>query len=526
MKKKSVLACFSDQAEHNHHAIVATLLKERVFSVLVNTRPNFDVKQIKDRHAGVFIEGYGWENICNKNFNVFTSDWRDEEEARSILDEVGWPQTLDEVLASDQYSHWKISGRFYQKEYNRSYLLNSFLITYRVALKAISDNKPDIAYFYIIRDANKLGAMCACLKTNLPALELTKSNIYGAKFLRLFKKSQFGVLSQYFVLDDSLPRLFLNMKEEFVRGENESAQRVGELEVCQENLTGLLGREKYNVTQRNREGHNKIYDLRFSNVLRLQFKNFLKLVRRSVNRVVRKDVRDKYPEVPFHKKNAKHLWSSALLKDIWQVLKMITSIRLSVEYCLLPKKKLDKKKFIVALHYFPESSTIAGVSWLGCKNEVELFSHFSVRENFPPDETVFIEHPVNLVKGERSRLFWRALKILGYNDFQKSSKGIDLDNLTGCTIITITGSVAIEAASKSIPVVVVKNSHLLAIEGVSHVSDYVVGQRESVNIIGQKMTPDEYMELSSCFGLETDDDVAELIYKLTDPPPFSLSSRP
>lgn len=514
---KPVLICFSDQDEHKHHAKIANLIKSSIASVLVNTRPYYSVEEIRSNHPNVFSGFYGWENLYGESADVFSCDRGDEEKAKDILEQVGWPQTLEEVLRSDQYAHWRISGRLYQKIYTRDYLVNSFLAGYQLALKAIKENDPVYAYFFVVRDVNKIGSICACLEKNVPVAEFAASNVYGRSFLKTVNNESQGVVSEYIGLKEGSAHSFLEITEHLVGVKNKKVHRLTTLNVKHNSRSERSDNASIDIMARNRAEHNKSHGLDLTGVWKSHIKTVIKLVLRLMKTLVNGLGRAQFPEIPMHYRNKKDAWKSYALKNIWAVSRIARSIRLNIGLLAPNKHAFAKKKFVVTLHYFPESSTISGVSWRGCKNEVELFSEPEVRNVFPPGQTVFIEHPVNLLKGERTYLFWRRLKKLGYHYFVKSSNGINLEEIDERTIVTIAGTIAIEAANKSIPVVVVKNTQLIAIDGIYRISEYVEDAEEGLIVKGEKIKPEEYVQLSLKYGLKSEAEIAELIQVLVSP---------
>jgi len=515
--KTPTFVCLSDQNEHKYFALIAEYLKQKCYSVLINTRPFTATSEIARTYGNLFVNYYGWENLYANTANVFFCTKEDENHVISILKKAQWPQSLEEVLASDQYYHWKTSGRFYQKHYNRDYLINSFLSAYELMLLALETYNITCVYAYVIRDVNKIGAICACLERDIPVMDLVSTNVYGASFLRVLERSRTknGVFYKYIGRESDEPIVLFSNFETYTQNGKAIIWKLGSLPTTNELHKNYKSKES-TILNHNRKIHKEKNSLDTKRIIKT---NLLLIARYLLfNIPIRIPLETTKVlllgswQIPLHRKNKRHFIQAYLLKHLFHLICSIRSTLSCFHVLLKTNKQIGSFSYIVPLHYFPESSTLGGLSWHNCKNELALFAEPKVKDNLLNNETIFVEHPVYLEKGERPSYFWKQLRQFGYRHLVKSSRGVNLDGLGDAKIITISGSIALEAASNYITTFVAKNTHLLLIDNVYHISDLIGSEDWTLQIEGRKLLPQEYFKISMNFGLKENSDVAETVF--------------
>lgn len=155
---------------------------------------------------------------------------------------------------------------------------------------------------------------------------------------------------------------------------------------------------------------------------------------------------------------------------------------------------------IVALHYFPESSTLSDHGQY--KNEIQnSFLIQSLNRNF--EKLVYIDHPQMFLQGERpSKVanFFRQLPNTYYLKYFSLS-GISLDFIKKAnSVYTITGSIALEAALLDKNVFIFSISPLIWINNICLVQPSVKGYGLNAKQFHQSFSASNYVKIVKSLG--------------------------
>jgi hypothetical protein len=467
---------------------------------LVMTRPLITEKNISEEDSQYFRNIVGWGNFVPLTFDPFRSAWKSDEKIAGFLEDAHWPQSLQEVLESDQYSHIKLSGRFYQKGYCDIYLKNSLSITFELTMDAIAKNKPDFIYTDMIRDVNKVGAVCAALISGIPIVLPESMNVKDLLLMKVLSKRGSGIGAKYFGMSDERVVQFAENKETRAASEMQVQWMLYDFPV--------LTKRDHNPTLEYedvmRKAHREKWDLGGGFGLKRDISRLYGNIRYSVKCVKQcitgVKAAKKSGVIPWHIKSAGTFIVNRLLLSIYIFLCHYRSIRDR----FLVKSDEECPKYIICLHYFPEASTIGGVSWRNVKNEVDFLNNIEVRQVLRPDCVKIFEHPVYLVHGQRPSVFWKELKRLGYTNVVKRSAGVNLKSCDYQRLITIAGSIALESAVLGKCATLVKNSILINVEGISHITESFKLPGWNIKI-EKKISPVEYVERCKSCGVRKAD---------------------
>lgn len=466
---KTTILYLSDQQQYRNFSEIQ-LKAMGTDSSIVLTRPIAQKKNVRNFCGDVFTDIFHWKDVLAPDFNPFKDSFFSNEQLFQILDEAHWPQTLDEVLASDQFSHTSVSGRFYQGKYNKNYLKNAFAISFEVTRQAILLCSPLLIFTDEIRDVNKLGAVCAALVANVPLFLLESTNINDLLFIKRIQKGDHQIESTYFgITNNSLSPVF-SCYEKLCDG----ILKIDWSLLAESEKIGIRPQSDSICNDTMRSFHKERWGIGQPINVRVELGHAKRLLKTLFNRIVRVSSELNRVEeagiIPLHQKNKLHYLQSHLGKPLYHLLCRIRSIR--------DRKILNYRRQLnvavgayssLCLHYFPEASTIGGTSWRNVKHELDLLSIPSVYHFLTPSETIIFEHPVYLIRGERPSSFWKSLHRLGYKRQVRRSLGINLHSPYVKKIVSITGSVALEAALAGKKSILVKNSILLNIQNVNHI---------------------------------------------------------
>lgn len=495
----------SDQNEYRHYSRMEKDSHRQKRSILIITRPLLQKEFITEKCEGMFDHIFSWRDLVPPSFNPFTNDYLTEPELINIIEAAKWPQSLSEIFGSDQYAHTSVSGRFYQSDYSQTYLSNCFAITYSLTKHAIGCVKPRVAYTSEINDVNKVGALCALLIAGIPIVVPELVNVRDLVLLKVIRRKDNHISNVFYGQDEAMPfELFRNSESKvgnkiYINWDLYGCMKdTGLSETSSQDITRVMRATQYE-RRGTTEKINAAYEMR-------RFANNFKMLLRSVFAIPKILAKARCNFViPLHKKNSMHYLQSVFVQQVYSIVCRYRSIRdrLLLQWHALLGAKHCSRRILLCLHYFPESSTIGGISWRNIKHELAFLAIPEVQHYLHPGDVTVVEHPAYLMNGERPRLFWRRLTKLGYRNQVRRSLGVDLSNISEEQIITITGSIALEAALLGKESVIVKNSQLLNVQNIKHISD-VLDIRDFEVRCRKKISANKYLHICQAYALSAD----------------------
>lgn len=517
MSRQPTIIFLSDQKEYLFYDKLAQNLSQDFRLVLINTRPLPKTEDIRRKASLVFDCIYGWEDVLQlKSSDVFDDVLYQDEFIQRVLDNVSWPQTVESVLSSDQYAHVRYSGRFYQNAYGRNYLKNSFGVAYELCRKVIDDNPPSLVYSYGVRDVNKIGALCAFLANDIEVVELSPTNVSALKLAKKISRRNKEIINSYYGVSLGEAKKVFSCEERAPEKETDKLILTWGLAEFSKNHS-LIHKEENCGFQDTRKQHHFKHGINN----RLVLKNLKVLLRSIVEATVLfpknviKSLLVSDCNIPYHEKNRAHRIKKITRKQVWGLLRRLKATRNSI-FSLISTHDNIPHKYIVALHYFPESTTISGLAWRGVKHEADLLAQPDLKKILDNENTCLIEHPVYLKNGERAGYFWSKIKEQGYSSILKYSKGIDVSALNDKILFTISGSVALEMAASGGRSYIAKNSPLLLVERVGHIVEFVSDDKWEIVYPDGKISPEQYISVIKEVGITNVSEEGQLLTSLVN----------
>lgn len=509
MCDKKTIVYLSDQNEFKGYAEALSKSSIETNNILINTIP-FPEESFSDKFTRHFSQIFDWWSLFDgAAFNLYEQRYYTFDWLARVLKEAHWPQDINEILATQQNAHRKLSGRLYQEKTFECKAINSFGLTHDMCEAVIKAENVDLAYTYAVKDPAKIGAVCAFLKNDIEVVESIPTNVSDNRLKKIITCGAVGLQSTYCGhYNSSISPLFECVERGSECSEN-GATKMVDWRLCKPAILHLKKSSDGERSSGSRFDETRRYHYQEHRTNEpLAVKNSIRLGKRFMieSRVLSAELFgflfDRDYVRPSREKSRLQRLFKRLVKAWWFLSCDLKSISDSLAVSLVKERKI-RAETVVALHYFPESSTIGGLSWRGIKNEVDLFRQREIQDIFATCETCFVEHPVYLKLGQRPKYFWQCLRRAGYKNFVKRSRGLDIENLACSRVVTISGTCALEMAFYRTPAFVTKNTNLLLVEGVDHIST-LLGDREwKINYGTAKIAPSAYVALLNHYGIRS-----------------------
>lgn len=490
--RKSILL-LSDQGEwHRLINIVRPLLNSHDLS-LVNVLPVPPKQEILNSARGVFSRIYAWEDFPgaqdSRKTQLVTMEFIEK-----TLRLAKWPESAEAVLTTDKSAHNDATGRFFLKP-NRVRAMNNFYIGYCLTKQAIENGCPSFCVTHLPEDTSKIGAMCAALTSGLKLLTPVSTKVGGYKLASITVMTQKRLLTTYYGFEGDVPVKIVT--KEFLPGQ--SAIRIKPTNYFLN--FGVVDAEE---SQERVESITRDYHtiaLNIQNDFNLEvIKNVASGLKRAARILLSLPMRLLEPAL--NRKEKSEVIAHCVLKSLFNLHIAIAPVGRIFKAKYFAKQIASSKRNILALHVVPETSSIGGAAWSAVRTELDLLSNDTFLSRFHGSNTQVVEHPAYQRRGFRPRVFWKSFEQKGFRDCIKYSEGVALKDLSEFTVISIEGSISLEAVAVNGRSIIMKPHPMLCVDGIEYIGNYLGVGTEKIDVINEaKVTYEQYIQGMRRWGL-------------------------